>query len=57
MIGKFFSVWAIVKRIDSEDIKALKEFVILFKDKGKTIVEAVSLIKDKLDELIEELQD
>ena len=57
MIGKFFEIYAIVKRIDKEDIQALKEFVVVLKSRGKSISKAVREVVDSGKLVLEELQD
>lgn len=57
MISKAINIIAILRKVDKEDIVALKEFVIVLKENGKSIVGAVRVIKNELDSLVDELQD
>lgn len=57
MISKFYQVWAIVKKIDKEDIIALRDFVSVCKENGLSIVALVKEIIFAAEELKDELQD
>lgn len=57
MIKKMFKVFALAKEIDKEDIAALRQFVLICKANGLTVVTAIRKIIAEFDKLKDELQD
>lgn len=57
MIKKVLSVVGLLREVDKEDISAIKDFVIVLKANGLSIVDSVKKILSEVDKLKQELQD
>lgn len=57
MVSKFFELYSILKRVDKEDIAAIKEFIVVLRSQGKSISKSIRSIIDAGNEALEEIQD